>query len=404
MSASDEHTTVVIVGAGVAGLTLGNFLLRKGISCVVLEKQSHEYVEQRQRAGVVDTRAARMFRAWGLEDRVLGGVAFEPMMNFRLDDETRPLEFGAEDNGDGRFCPQQVLVRNLVDVFVSDGGDLRFDADVWLDNISGDRISDDRISGDQQPLVRYRDSAGTTRVISCDFVAGCDGDRGVSRAAIPSEHLTRYSHEYGYAWLTVLAEVRANHQSMMTIHPRGFAGQFARGPQASRFYLQCPLDSTISQWSDARVWDEIEARFGEPVAGKGRISSKTLVPLRSVVYDPMSYGRLYLLGDAAHIVPPMSAKGMNLALHDAEVFATAVAHHQANAHDSSLLDSYSATCLRHVWNYQAFAAWFTDLMHNAGDASYQGEFRRQIARAEFERLFASDSANRLFSEFITGLN
>ncbi|MEV0402667.1 4-hydroxybenzoate 3-monooxygenase [Actinoallomurus sp. NPDC050550] len=390
----DENTTVVIVGAGVAGLTLGNFLLCSGIDCVILEKRSREYVEQRQRAGVIDARAARMFREWGLEDRVIGGVPVTPVMNFRIDGETRPLELGSDDHSDGRFCPQQVLVRNLIDVFISDGGDLRFDADVSSENIAGD----------DRPRVCYRDGAGSTRAIGCEFVAGCDGDRGVSRAAIPSESLTRYSHEYGYAWLTVLAEVPANHQSMMALHPRGFAGQFARGPHASRFYLQCPLDSSMSQWTDEHIWDELETRFGEPMATRGRITSTQLVPLRSVVYSPMSYGRLYLLGDAAHIVPPMSAKGMNLALHDAEVFANAVIHYQTKNHDSTLLDDYSSTCLRHVWNYQAFAAWWTELVHNAGDASYEGEFRHRLARADLERLFESDSANRLFSEFIAGLN
>ncbi|MER6950959.1 4-hydroxybenzoate 3-monooxygenase [Nonomuraea sp. NPDC000554] len=393
MSVTDENTTVVIVGSGVAGLTLGNFLLRSGIDCVVLERRSREYVEQRQRAGVIDTRAARMFRHWGLEDRILGGVPFEPVMNFRIDGQTRPYTFLADDNGDGRFCPQQVLVRNLIDVFVSDGGDLRFEAEeVSLEDITG-----------PQPRVHYRDSAGASRTISCDFIAGCDGDRGTSRASIPEGELTRHSHEYGYAWLTVLAEAPANHQSLMAIHPRGFAGQFARGPQASRFYLQCPPDSSTEEWTDARIWEEIETRFGEPVGAKGRISSKTLVPLRSVVYDPMSYGRLYLLGDAAHIVPPMSAKGMNLALHDAEAFATAVLQ-QVKEHDAGLLEAYSSTCLKHVWNYQAFAAWFTDLMHDAGDASYHGEFRRRLARAEFERLYDSETASRLFSEFLTGLN
>ncbi|MEV0701523.1 FAD-dependent monooxygenase [Saccharopolyspora sp. NPDC050389] len=207
----DENTTVVIVGAGVAGLTLGNFLLRRGIDCVIVEKHSREYVEQRQRAGVIDTRAARMFRAWGLEDRVVGGVPTEPVLHFRIDGETRTLTLDADDHGDGRFCPQQVLIRNLIDVFLSDGGDLRFDAEVSVENIAGD----------ERPLVRYLDSTGSARVISCEFVAGCDGDRGVSRAAIPSESFTRYSHEYGYAWLTILAEVPANHQSMMALHPRG---------------------------------------------------------------------------------------------------------------------------------------------------------------------------------------
>jgi p-hydroxybenzoate 3-monooxygenase len=387
----DEDTTVVIVGAGVAGLTLGNLLLRRGIDCVIVEKRSRAYVEQRQRAGVIDTRAARMFRAWGLEDRVVGGVPTEPVLNFRIDGETRALKMDADDHGDGRFCSQQILVRNLIDVFLDDGGDLRFE------------VSVENIAVDDRPLVRYRDSSGSTKVIRGEFVAGCDGDRGVSRAAIPRESLTRHSHEYGYAWLTILAEVPANHQSMMALHPRGFAGQFARGPHASRFYLQCPLDSSTAQWTDERIWDELETRFGEPMATKGPIAGTQLVPLRSVVYSPMSHGRLYLLGDAAHIVPPMSAKGMNLALHDAEVFANAVVRHQRE-HDSSLLDSYSSTCLRHVWNYQAFATWWTELVHNAGDASHQGEFRHRIARADFVRLFESGSANRLFSEFIAGLN
>ena len=388
----DESTTVVIVGAGVAGLTLGTLLQRDGIDCVIVEKHSRAYVEQRQRAGVLDTRAVRMFRAWGLADRVVGGVPTEPVLNFRVDGETRSLALQADDHGDGRFCPQQVVVRNLIDVFLGDGGDLRFGAEVTVENVAGDG----------HPRVRYRDDAGEARVIGCEFLAGCDGDRGVSRAAIPSGVLTRHAHEYGYAWLTVLAEVPANHQSMMALHPRGFAGQFARGPHASRFYLQCPLDSDPAEWPDERIWAEIETRFGEPMAARGPITSTRLVPLRGVVHSPMSHGRLYLLGDAAHIVPPMSAKGMNLALHDAEAFANAVVRHQKD-HDSSLLDGYSSTCLDHVWNYQAFATWWTDLVHNAGDASHQGEFRHRVARADFERLFTSGSANRLFSEFIAGL-
>ena len=392
-SADDENTTVVIVGAGVAGLTLGNLLLRSGVGCVVVEKRSREYLEQRQRAGVIDTRAARMFHEWGLADQVVGGVPVKPAMSFRIDGETRTIEFEPDDHRDGRFCPQQVLVRNLIDVFLSGGGDLRFEAEVALENIAGD----------ERPLVRYRDSTGSARTISCEFIAGCDGDHGVSRAAIPGEHLTRYSREYGYAWLTVLAEVPANHQALMAIHPRGFAGQFARGPHASRFYLQCPLDTETSQWTDERIWDELETRFCEPVTTRGRIASIQLVPLRSVVYSPMSCGRLYLLGDAAHIVPPMSAKGMNLALHDAEVFANAVVHYQENR-DPGLLDRYSSTCLRHVWKYQAFAAWWTELVHNAGDASYEGRFRHQIAQADLAALFEPGPANRLLSKFIAGLN
>ncbi|MFK0292501.1 FAD-dependent monooxygenase [Streptomyces sp. NPDC090442] len=158
MSVRNENTTVVIVGSGVAGLALGNFLLRSGIDCVVLERRSRQYVEQRQRAGVIDFRAARMFRQWGLADRVLGGVPVEPVLNFRIDGRTRPYTYLADDNGEGRFCPQQVLVHNLIDVFVSDGGDLRFEAEeVTPENITGLR-----------PRVRYRDNAGVSRTINSE--------------------------------------------------------------------------------------------------------------------------------------------------------------------------------------------------------------------------------------------
>ncbi|WP_199831692.1 4-hydroxybenzoate 3-monooxygenase [Streptomyces sp. ERV7] len=390
MMDTGESTAVVIVGAGVAGLTLGNFLLRSGIDCTVVEKHSRAYVEQRQRAGTVDARGVRMYREWGLEE-VVESFFSPKMMGFRLDGEELPLVFGGDEVDDIAFCPQQVLVRNLTDVFLRDGGDLRFEAaDVLLEGIDGKR-----------PRVRYRDAAGSTKTVDCDYVAGCDGHHGVSRASIPAGVLTRHAHEYAYAWLSVLADVPAD-PAAMAIHSRGLAGLIPRGTNASRLYLQCPAEDALAQWPDERIWSELEARFGTPVS-TGPILDKRLVPLRSVVYSPMSYGRLYLLGDAAHLVPPMSAKGINLALHDTEVFARAVIRRMKES-DSTLLDAYSETCLRHIWNYQAFAVWITELMHNAGDASYEGEFRRRIARAELERMFTSPTAKRLFDEFSAGVN
>ncbi|MEW2546792.1 4-hydroxybenzoate 3-monooxygenase [Streptomyces sp. NPDC047002] len=392
MAGTEEHTTVVVVGAGVAGLTLGNLLLRSGIGCTVVERHSREYVERRQRAGTVDSRGVRMFRAWELEEVLVDDEPLPQMAGgFWLDGEELAMDFEGDDTDDSVFCPQQVLVRNLTDAFLRDGGDLRYEAaDVTLDGLDG-----------AHPAVGYRDPSGAAHTLTCDYITGCDGDRGVSRASIPAGALTRYSHAYGYSWLSVLAQVPAD-PSGMAIHRRGLAGVIPRGAHASRLYLQCAADDTLEQWPDERVWSELTARFGTPVSS-GPITEKRLVPLRSVVYDPMRHGRLYLLGDAAHIVPPMSAKGINLALYDAEVFAGGLVQ-QVRTGDGGLLDAYSETCLRHVWNYQAFASWITEIMHNAGDASHEGEFRKQIARAELRRVFDSPAANRLFGELSAGVN
>ena len=382
MSRTDQNPVVIIIGAGVAGLSVGNFLLRNGIECIVLERHSRNHVERRQRAGSLDGRSVRTFRDWGLGEVVNGHVSHAEFdsdgMPLRIDGETRmwkPMDDGDDDPGS--FCPQQVLVRNLIEVFLRDGGDLRFEADVTLDDLDSSR-----------PRVRYRDASGVTTELSCDFVAGCDGYRGISRESIPDGVLTCHSHEHGYAWLALLAEVPADPPAVMAVHSRGFAAQITRGPTTSRFYLQCPLSDTLDQWPDERIWDELGTRFGEPVTVTGPITDKQLVPLRSVVYSPMRFGRLYLVGDAAHLVSPMSAKGMSLALYDAEVFVRAVTHYVRQG-DPSQLDGYSDACLRHTWDEQIQAVWITNVMHDAGDSRHAGEFRKQLARAELERMIAS---------------
>ncbi|MGA5318961.1 4-hydroxybenzoate 3-monooxygenase [Streptomyces seoulensis] len=389
-----SKTPVAIVGAGVAGLALGNVLLRNGVDCVVLEKHSRTYVEQRQRAGTIDAFGVRMLREWGLDEVLEGTPIPESEGAFFIDGEAMPIDM--DDDGDeSLYCPQQVLVRNLTDAYLRRGGDLRYEAaDVVLENIEGDHTHG-------RTRVRYQDPDGTPRTVECDLIAGCDGFHGVSRRSVPAGVLTEYSHRYGYSWLSILAAVPTD-PSGMAIHSRGLAGLIPRGPHATRVYLQCAVDDTPEQWPDARVWSELEARFGTTVA-RGEIVSSHIVPLRSVVFDPMCYGNLYLLGDAAHIVPPMSAKGIHLALHDAEVFARAVLRWAGDG-DTSLLDGYSATCLPHIWNYQAFATWITDVMHNAGDTTHAGEFRKLVARAELQRQFTSESANRLFGELAAGTN
>lgn len=343
---------VSIIGAGVAGLALANFLRRAGVACVVYEQRSREHVLARQRAGVIDPAAVRIFRARGLEERVVGGTPSVAALQLRIDGENRVLPLDPADHADGRFCPQRVLVKNLMDAYLEDGGDLRFEA------------------------------AGE----DADLVAGCDGARSTTRAAIPG--LERFTHDHGFAWLTVLADVAPTSQALMAIHPRGFAGQFARGPSASRFYLQCAADRT---WTDDEVWRELDLRFGEPMP-RGRIVGTTLVPIRSEVCVPMQHGNAFLLGDAAHLIPPMSAKGMSLALHDADALAHAIV--------DGTLDRYSETCLQHTWSYQAYATWWTELIHDA--CGTRGEMRRRLARAELERLFAPGPANSQLSRFLAG--
>ncbi|MFT3889012.1 MAG: 4-hydroxybenzoate 3-monooxygenase [Arachnia sp.] len=392
MTISDQ-TTVIIVGAGVAGLTLGNLLQSNGIDCVILERRSREYADQRQRAGTIDSFGVRLLREWGLGEAMrTDDVVAEEAGGMWIDGEAMPIEV---DEGDGDedgsvYLPQQVLVRNLTDAFLEGGGDLRFEAvDVALTDIA------------TRPRATYRDAEGALHAVEAAFVAGADGDHGVSRASIPLDALTRYTHEFGYSWLSIQAGVAAN-PSGMAIHDRGFAAMIPRGSAASRLYLQIAATDTATDWPDERVWAEMAARFGTPMPD-GPIIDKRVIPLRSAVTVPMQYGQLFLLGDAAHIVPPMSAKGMHLALHDAEVLARALIRF-ARESDRSLLDSYSDDALPHIWNYQAFAAWITRLMHNAGDPSHDGEFAKQIARAELQRQFLSPAANRLFSELTAGVN
>lgn len=385
MQDMSDDTTVAVIGAGVAGLALGNFLLRNGIDCVIVERHSRDHVEGRQRAGSLDGQGVRILDQWNLHEVVGDAVshAAEPQaMPLHIDGAPHRWTFG--DDEPGVFCPQQVLVRNLIGTFLRNGGDVRFGAtDVTIDGIEGER-----------PAVHYRDADGASHRISCQYMAGCDGDRGVSRTAIPTGVLTRYAHEHGFAWLAVLADVPADPPAVMAVHRRGFAAHITRGAGQSRFYLQCPLTDTPDQWPDSRIWSELGARFGRPVPA-GPITDRQLVPLRGVVYSPMSFGRLFLLGDAAHIVSPMSAKGMSLALHDADLFARAVTS-MINDGDPEALAAYSETCLRHTWGAQTGAVWITDVMHHAGDASHAGAFRHQLARAELRRMLASEDAGNPF--------
>ncbi|MFC1401124.1 MULTISPECIES: 4-hydroxybenzoate 3-monooxygenase [Streptacidiphilus] len=385
-----ERTAVVIVGGGPAGLTLAALLRRCEVPCVVLEVRNREHIEKRQRAGIVEYQAARMLDGWGLADRLLGDAPVGGRLELRVDGV--PHQLGDDAIG-GIMCPQQVLVRNLIELLLEEGVDLRFGAaEVTLHGLTGER-----------PTVRYRDAEGLEHEIACDFVAGCDGFHGAGRAAVPAGAVRVLGHDYGGAsWLTVLADAPPYRHPLMAVSDRGFAAQFARGPAASRFYLQCAPGDTEQDWPDERIWEQLRVRLGDPGLRAAAVTESEVFAHRGVVHDPMSHGRLFLVGDAAHIISPLGGKGMNLALHDADVLARALRGFTRDGDESGLRD-YSRDCLPRVWACQEFCDWLMETTHAAGDTSPSAAYRRGMARARLARLTGSDTSARLYAEQMAGL-
>lgn len=385
-------TTVAIIGAGVSGLTLATFLQKSGIPCVVLERRDRAYIEMRQRAGIVDARAVGMFEKWDLADKLLAGP-IAGTIDYRLNGVGRVFGLAGVVGTPSRFCTQQMLVGNLMREFIDNmTGDVRWNVtNVAIQNEVGQRTQ-----------ITYTDDTGTHKLV-CEYIAGCDADLGVSRASIPDGVLTKYTHEFGYAWLAALVEAPVTGHPIMGISDHGCVAQLPRGPFRSRYYLQCKLSDNAVDWPDERVWEEIRLRLNDQTIENAIIHDKVFVPLRSVVYAPMQYHNLFLVGDAAHLVPPTSAKGMNLALYDVDILSQAILS-SLRDQDTTGLANYSETVLPHIWNYQDFAVWMTDMMHDAGDPTQNGTFRQMIARARLDNLFNSKTAANLHIEYQQGIN
>jgi p-hydroxybenzoate 3-monooxygenase len=392
--ATREETSIVIVGGGVAGLTTAMLLRRSGVDCVVLERQSRLHVEQRQRAGLVEYRGVRMFTEWGLGD-LLGTFPADNTMEVRIDGE--PVFIGGDAHAQefvGLLTPQQALVRNLVSAFLADGGDLRFEvAGVTLDDLDSRR-----------PVVAYTSADGAAHEIACDLIAGCDGDHGVSRASVPEGVLTAYTRDYGVTWLAILADTPPLRYPSFGIGRRGYAAGFSRGPGTARFYLEVPPSDTPADWPPERIWAQLRERFWLPDLPAGPITETELVRLRSQVFEPMSYGRLYLLGDAAHVISPMGAKGMNLALFDAETFVLAARDYVRSGEEAGLR-AYSDTCLDRTWRYQEYADWWSQMFFSrCGDRVAADPYAARVARARLARFTVpSSSAALAWGELMTGL-
>jgi p-hydroxybenzoate 3-monooxygenase len=388
-----SRTQVGIVGAGPAGLVLSHLLQREGIESVVLENRSREYVEQRVRAGVLEHGTVDLLTELGLADRLHREGLVHHGIELRFDGQGHRIGF--EELANGRAITiygQQEVVKDLIAARLEADAPLLFE----VDDVSLHEVDSDR------PIIRFTHE-GAERELHCDAIAGCDGFHGVSRPSIPDGVLSFNELEYPFAWLGILAQVAPSTEELIYApHQRGFALHSLRSPELSRLYVQCDPDDDLEQWPDERIWEELHlrlARDGGWTLKEGPVIEKTIAPLRSFVTQPMQYGRLYLAGDAVHIVPATGAKGLNLAVADVQVLAEALTKFMKGG-DGSLLDAYSDACLRRVWRVQHFSWWMTWMLHRFPD---DDGFRRGLRRAQLEYVCSSRAAAATLAENYVGL-
>jgi p-hydroxybenzoate 3-monooxygenase len=392
MSGDVVRTQVGIVGAGPAGLLLSHLLAQRGIDSVLVENRSRSYCEARQRAGLLEDGTVRLLREAGLAQRLDTEGLEHGGIYLQFAGERRHVDF--RDLTGGRTVTvyaQTEVVKDLIARRLADGGALEFE-------ITGTAVAD---LDTDQPVLSYTTAAGDRREVACDVIAGCDGFHGICRPAIPAGLLTVREREYPYAWLGILADVAPSTDELIYAHHRdGFALHTMRTPQISRLYLQVPPDEQIGAWPDERIWAAFQRRFALPgwELKEGPILDKGITPMRSFVSAPMRYGRLFLAGDAAHIVPPTGAKGLNLAMADVTVLTDALEALLLRG-DSRLADGYSDACLSRVWRATHFSWWMTTMLHIAPDSDPMNE---ELQLAQLRYVTTSRAAAISLAENYTG--
>lgn len=389
-----ERTQVAIVGAGPAGLLLSHLLHRRGIGSVVLEIRSREYVERRVRAGVLEQGTVDTLMEAGVGERMAREGLPHHGIELRYGGKGHRIAF--EKLVPGRCITvygQQEVVKDLIAARLADGGRIDFEvSDVAVHDIDTDT-----------PSVTYVDASGEQVRLECDVIAGCDGFHGVTRQAIPQDVLTVYQRDYPFAWLGILAQVRPSTEELIYAYTeRGFALHSMRSPEISRFYLQVKPDEELAAWPDERIWAELKRRL-ETVPGftleTGPILEKGITPMRSFVVEPMQYGRLFLVGDAAHIVPPTGAKGLNLAASDVNsLYRILVKVYQEGRTD--LLERYSEFCLERIWKAERFSWWMTSMLHQFPDMD---DFSQRIQSSELDYFVGSVAGQTTIAENYVGL-
>jgi p-hydroxybenzoate 3-monooxygenase len=387
------------VGAGPAGLMLSHLLHRMGIDSIVVEARSRQYVEDRVRAGVLEQGTADLMAETGVGERLKREGLIHHGVMFRFGGRTHRFDF--DDLAGGRCIivyPQNKVVADLFDARAAAGGRVITEVeDASVHDFAGTE------GGGARPKIRFR-KGGEAQEIECDFIAGCDGFHGVCRPSIPAGALKLYDRVYPFGWLGILAEAPPSSEELIyAYHERGFALLSMRTPTISRLYVQCRPDEDIREWPDERIWKELHLRLASSDPGwkltEGKILQKGVTGMRSFVTEPMQHGKLFLAGDAAHIVPPTGAKGLNLAIADVRVLADGLAEFYSND-KKALLENYSAKCLRRVWKVQRFSWWMTSMLH-LFDTDNAFDQRRQLA--ELDYVTSSRVAQQSLAENYVGL-
>ncbi|GAB7553201.1 4-hydroxybenzoate 3-monooxygenase [Novosphingobium sp. 11B] len=387
------RTSVAIIGAGPAGMFLAHLLAAEGIDAIVIERRDRRYVEGRVRAGVLEQVTTDLMHRLGLGERLDREGLVHGGTQISLDGSLFRIDMAELTGGSAvTVYGQQEVMHDLFEAAPARGLRIEWNAeDVTLEGLDTDA-----------PVVRWHKD-GEAHELRCDFVAGCDGYHGVSRASIPADVLRTFERVYPFGWLGILADVPpADHELIYANHERGFALASMRSATRSRYYIQCGLDESIEDWPDERFWDELCLRIGPEAASRvtrGASFEKSIAPLRSFVSEPMRWGRLFLAGDAAHIVPPTGAKGMNLAVSDVMFLGEALVEHYRGG-SQARLDGYSARALARVWKAERFSWWFTSITHRFPEMD---GFARRIQAAELDYIRGSRAAQRTLAENYVGL-
>ncbi|RNL86103.1 4-hydroxybenzoate 3-monooxygenase [Halostreptopolyspora alba] len=387
------RTNVAIIGAGPAGLLLSQLLYQQGIDSVVLERRDREYCEQRQRAGMIEHGVVELLRDAGVGERMDREGFAHDGIELRFDGRSHRVDFRELTGRSVMIYAQTEIVKDLIARRLADGGQVLFEAEATaVEGVEGDH-----------PRVRFTHN-GVEEVLECDVVAACDGFHGIGRATLPSGVARTFEKSYPFGWLGILANVAPSCEELIYAHhANGFALHSLRSNEVSRLYLQVPADTDPAAWSDERIWDELATRFAlddsDWTLKRGPITDKAVTPMRSFVTEPMRYGQLFLAGDAAHIVPPTGAKGLNLALRDVSLLAEALTTWYGKG-DTALLDSYSDSALRRVWRAEHFSYWMTSLLHVHPDSD---EFDRRLQLAHLSHIADLPAAATHLAENYTGL-